>query len=188
MNMISMKVKLKDLKMWERNPQQMEHYKFEALKNSIKEFGFVEPLIINKNNEIIGGNHRYLALLELFGLDYEVDVIVVDLPKVKEKKLNIALNSLHGDFNSRLLSSIIQEIISEEEDLFSLGFTKEELNAINLSQEIKVDEIEKFDLKENLNLPEKVKEKSAREIICPHCHRPFSILLKDGRLEYFDSV
>ena len=54
-------------------------------KNSITEFGYVEPVIINKDLTVIGGHQRISVLREL-GYD-EIDCIVIDIDKTKEKLL-----------------------------------------------------------------------------------------------------
>ena len=49
---------------------------------SIKSVGLLEPLVINKKNQIISGNRRFQALKSL-GLD-EVEVIKKDIKKEEE--------------------------------------------------------------------------------------------------------
>ena len=77
----------KDLK-----PNDEEYIK---IKNSIENFGFVSPLVINKDMTVIGGHQRLKVLIEL-GYT-EIECIVVDLDKTSEKALNIALNKIQGD-------------------------------------------------------------------------------------------
>ena len=74
----------KDLK-----PDDAEYIK---IKNSIVKFGFVSPLVINKDMTVIGG-HQRLKVLKDLGIT-EVECIVVDLDKTNEKALNIALNKI----------------------------------------------------------------------------------------------
>ena len=54
--------KIKDLKVAEYNPNEMTKKEHQGLKDSIKEFGMVEPIVINmhkgREDVIIGGNHR----------------------------------------------------------------------------------------------------------------------------------
>ena len=63
---------------------------YEKIKNSIEEFGFADPLVVNKDMTIIGGHQRLTVGM---ALGYtEVPCAVVDVDKVREKALNIALN------------------------------------------------------------------------------------------------
>jgi ParB-like chromosome segregation protein Spo0J len=74
---------------------------YEKIKNSITEFGYVDPIIINSDNTIIGGHQRLKVLRDL-GYT-EVDCVVIEIDKTKEKALNIALNKISGEWNVELL-------------------------------------------------------------------------------------
>ena len=63
------------LKPYPSNPRKNEHA-VEPVANSIREFGFKQPIVVDKNNTIIAGHTRLLAAREL-GLT-EVPVIVAD--------------------------------------------------------------------------------------------------------------
>lgn len=65
---------------------------YQKIKKSILEFGFVSPLVVNKDMTVIGGHQRLKVLQEL-GFE-SVECIIVDLDKTKEKALNIALNKI----------------------------------------------------------------------------------------------
>lgn len=67
---------------------------FEKIKNSINEFGYVDPVIVNKDLTVIGGHQRISVLMTL-GFT-EIDCVVIDIDKTKEKALNVALNKIGG--------------------------------------------------------------------------------------------
>ena len=83
---------------------------YEKIKNSIKEFGYVEPIIINSDMTIIGGHQRATVLADL-GYT-EVECIVVDIDKTKEKALNVALNKITGEWNKELKTLKIRILMS----------------------------------------------------------------------------
>ncbi len=112
-----------ELKPAEYNPRKISRETLKALKNNIKEFGLVDPLIVNKDMTIIGGHQRYKACTEL-GFK-EVPCVVLDLPKSKEKALNLALNKISGEWDKVKLEHILKEIESIDLDL--TGFTDEDL-------------------------------------------------------------
>lgn len=108
----------KDLK-----PNDEEYIK---IKNSIENFGFVSPLVINKDMTVIGGHQRLKVLIEL-GYT-EIECIVVDLDKTSEKALNIALNKIQGDWDEEKLENLLKELKTENFDLELTGFNSEEIN------------------------------------------------------------
>lgn len=57
-------LKVKDLIPYERNPRNNKEA-VEFVANSIKEFGFKNPIIIDKDNVIVAGHTRLLAAKKL---------------------------------------------------------------------------------------------------------------------------
>ena len=85
------KLRIKDLVPASYNPRKKlkpGDKEFEKIKNSITEFGYVEPIIVNSDMTIIGG-HQRATVLQTLGYD-EIDCIVIEIDKTKEKALNIA--------------------------------------------------------------------------------------------------
>ena len=98
------------------------------IKNSIENFGYVSPLIINKDMTVIGGHQRLKVLKEL-GFT-ELECIVVDLDKTKEKALNIALNKIQGDWDEEKLEVLLQELKLDDFDTNLTGFDFDEVDEI----------------------------------------------------------
>lgn len=125
------KINVNDLKRAEYNPRKEltpEDKEYQKIKNSIQEFGYVEPIIINKDKTIIGG-HQRLSVLKDLGYN-EVDCIVVDIDKTKEKALNIALNKITGEWDLNKLGDLLLELDSENYDLELTGFDNYEIENI----------------------------------------------------------
>lgn len=115
-----------EIKPSEYNPRKISSDDLASLKRNIKEFGCVVPLIINKDRTLIAGHQRLKVLNEL---KYkEVNVIIVDLDKDKEKLLNISLNRIQGDWNNDLLETLLKGIDASSLNLS--GFTEKELEGI----------------------------------------------------------
>ncbi len=81
---------------------------FKSIERSLREFGYVDPIIINADGTIIGGHQRH-AVLQALG-ETEADVIVLDLSKRDEKALNIALNKIGGDWDMDLLREALADL------------------------------------------------------------------------------
>ena len=92
-----------DLKPATYNPRQISTKDYNSLKQSIKKFGMVDPIIANKDNTVIGGHQRLKICKELKYI--EIDCVVLDLSKEEERELNIRLNKNTGDFDMDILAN-----------------------------------------------------------------------------------
>ena len=90
-----------DLIAAEYNPRQMTAEQVQALTDSIKRFGLVDPIIINRHkdrkNIIIGGHQRVRIAREL-GIK-TVFCVEVELDPIAERELNIRLNKNTGEWD-----------------------------------------------------------------------------------------
>ena len=81
---------------------------YEKLKCSIAEFGYVEPVVWNRQTGNVVGGHQRLKVLVDMG-QTEIDCVVVDLDLRREKALNVALNKIQGDWDEEKLASLMAE-------------------------------------------------------------------------------
>lgn len=109
------------------NPRVMSQHDRQALERSIREFGLVEPIVINSDGTVIGGHQRLEALKKLGHTDAQC--VVVDLPKPKEKALNLALNRIRGDWDYRMLHSLLSDLQLSDVDLSLTGFSQFEIGS-----------------------------------------------------------
>ena len=82
------KRRIEDLKPADYNPRKQlkpGDAEYEKIKNSILHFGYVDPIIINKDGTIIGGHQRATVMKDLGTI--EAECVVVDLSKEDEKAL-----------------------------------------------------------------------------------------------------
>lgn len=82
--------KLSELKPYEKNPRHNEEA-VKYVKNSIKEFGFKVPIVIDKDNVIVAGHTRYLASKEL-GLETVPCIVADDLSPTQIKAFRLVDN------------------------------------------------------------------------------------------------
>ena len=94
---------LKDLNPASYNPRQISSKQYKDLKESVKKFGLVDPIIVNKDNTVIGGHQRLKVCKELKYV--EVECVMLDLSKEEERELNIRLNKNTGDFDMDILAN-----------------------------------------------------------------------------------
>lgn len=101
---------------------------FEKIARSIEEFGYVDPVIINKDGTIIGG-HQRCQVLKSLGFT-EIKCVIVDLDKNKEKALNIALNKITGAWDNDKLKDLLIDLDKSDLDATLTGFDSDELAKI----------------------------------------------------------
>lgn len=121
------KIAIKDLTPAAYNPRKdlkPGDVEFEKIKRSIEEFGYVEPVIINSDLTIIGG-HQRAKVLSALGYE-EIDCVVIEVDKTKEKALNIALNKITGDWDTESLAVLLQELDKESYNIELTGFDWDE--------------------------------------------------------------
>lgn len=124
---------------------------YKKIKDSITEFGYVEPVIVNSDMTIIGG-HQRVTVLEDLGYD-EIDCIVIDIDKTKEKALNIALNKITGEWNKELLADLIKDLQSSDFDVGFTGFDPPEIEQLfNSVHDKKITE-DDYDVDKELKKP-----------------------------------
>lgn len=99
---------------------------FEKLKRSIHEFGYVDPIIWNKQTGHVIGGHQRLKILQDEGLT-EVDCVVVDFDEAKEKALNVALNKISGAWDQAKLGLLISDLEASAFDVSLTGFDESEI-------------------------------------------------------------
>ena len=163
------KYKIEELKKAEYNPRKEltpEDKEYIKIKNSIEQFGYVEPIIINKDKTIIGG-HQRLSVLKDLGYD-EVECIEVDLDKTKEKALNIALNKITGEWDYGKLGDLLLELDSENFDLELTGFEDFEIENIMAPIELESEEDEENPYTNKINIPQyeiKGEEPDIKELV-----------------------
>jgi len=101
---------------------------YQKIARSIDEFGYVDPIIINADNTIIGGHQRATVLKDK-GFD-EVQVVVLDISKEQEKALNVALNKISGEWNMELLKDLLMELDTNGYDPTLTGFDLDEIESL----------------------------------------------------------
>jgi len=145
----TVEVSINDLTTPEYNPRKHDDLAKEQLKESIRRFGIVDPVVANstpaRKNIVIGGNFRLEVIKELGYIT--VPVVYVDIPNLDlEKELNIRLNKNVGSFDWDLLAQFDSSFLAD------IGFSSGELDTIfdiedtpeefNLEKELKKLDIE----------------------------------------------
>ena len=145
---------LKELKPAAYNPRKKlkkGDKEYEKIKQSLLKFGYVDPIIVNKDMTVIGGHQRLTVLKDL---DYETaKCVIVDLPKEDEKALNIALNKITGQWDDALLADLLLDLQESDFNLDLTGFEPPEIDDILSNVHDKELSEDEFDVEEELKKP-----------------------------------
>ena len=124
---------------------------YKKIKDSIEEFGFADPLVVNSDMTIIGGHQRLNVAIDL-GYT-EVPCAVVDIDKVREKALNIALNKITGEWDEQMLADLLTDLKEADYDLDYTGFDAPEVDALFSNIYDKTVKEDNFDVDKELQQP-----------------------------------
>ena len=141
---------VKDLIPYENNPRKNEDA-VQFVANSIKEFGFKVPIVIDKDNVVVAGHTRLMASKEL-GLETVPCIVADDLSEEQVKAYRIADNATAETswWDYQKLDEELAEIIHF--DLSDFGLP--DPDAIDIDDMFEETEFE---------------EPEPKTMICPHC-------------------
>lgn len=128
---------INSIKPSEFNPRiqlDVESEEFQKIKESIIEFGLVEPLLVNEvNMSIIGGHQRY-SVLKFLGYK-EVPCVLINEPdEEREKALCVGLNKIKGEWDNDKLTALLNEN-GVNESVTGFDKTEDDLNQYLIDEE-----------------------------------------------------
>ncbi len=153
-------MRLSEIKPYKKNAKKHDETQIKNVMQSIKEFGVVQPIVVDRTNTIIIGHCRYEAMKRLGYDELQEDwVKVVDLSEEEAEKLRLLDNKLNeSEWDLELLKDLVPSIDFSD---FEIDF--------NLPEEV-----------EDINLDDffedaPPKEKEPKKIQCPHCGEWFEV-------------
>lgn len=134
---------IKELKPYKKNAKKHPKEQVERIANSIKEFGFTQPVIIDKNNCVVARHGRILGAKKA-GLKTVPTVMLDELTEEQIKAYRLVDNKLNeSEWDFSLLDEEL-EILSDDIDMSLFGF---DLNMSDEELEQAIKEV-KFKTKE----------------------------------------
>lgn len=149
--------KIEELTPYENNPRKNDGA-VEYVANSIRDFGFKVPIVIDKNNVIIAGHTRLKAAKKL-GMKTVPCILADDLTDQQVKAFRLADNKV-GEIAQWDFDLLVGEIADIEINMEKYAFFDK--NAVDFDFVIDPD-------KEEDEEPEEKKEKEKKMVQCPHC-------------------
>ena len=150
------------------NPRNNDGEAVDRVAASIKEYGFKNPIIVDKENVIVAGHTRYKAAKKL-NLDTVPVIKADDLTPAQIKAFRIADNKVaeYSSWDNELLSFELEGLQDLDFDLDLTGFEQSELDGLLLNFAAGTEE-EQGDLS-------KLEDKEEKTVCCPNCGEVIAI-------------
>lgn len=158
MNIIN--VSIDKIKPYENNPRNNDDA-VDAVANSIKEFGWQQPIVVDTDGVIIAGHTRYKAAKQL--KLKEVPIVVADkLTKEQVNAYRLADNKVGelANWDTKKLDDELQALL-DQIDMTDFGF----------DENIEFDPADDIDV----DLETDDKDKKLIQVTCPNCGEVFTV-------------
>lgn len=148
-------INVSEIKEYAKNAKKHPEKQIKEIAQSIKKFGFKQPLVLDKNYEIVIGHGRLLAAKSL-GLELVPCVLADDLTEQEIKALRLADNKTNeSPWDFDLLDVELESIT--DLDMGDFGF--------DVKTDFNEHDIDDF----FTDAPEEKEDKEPKKIKCPHC-------------------
>lgn len=138
--------KVGELKAYEKNPRKNDNA-VEAVANSIREFGFKVPIVIDSNDVIVCGHTRLKAAIQL-GMENVPCIIANDLTDEQIKAFRLADNKT-AELATWDFSKLFDEIQGINLDMTDFGFPNTDQMLEGIFEEEEFEEEKEEDTKED---------------------------------------
>ena len=126
---------------------------YEKIKRSMRDFGYVDPIIWNEvTGNIVGGHQRFKVLAAEGAKELSCVVVHIENPD-DEKALNVVLNKAVGEWEPVALADLLTELQAKDYDVASTGFDAAEVDEILSNLHNKEAKDDEFDVDAELNKP-----------------------------------
>lgn len=117
---------IRDLKPYKKNAKKHPKSQVEQIANSIKEFGFTQPVLIDAENNVVAGHGRILGAKKA-GLKAVPVMYIQGLTKEQIDAYRLVDNKLNeSDWDYNVLDEELQRLFDESEiDMSDFGFDVE---------------------------------------------------------------
>lgn len=138
------------IKPYENNARLHSSIQINQIMQSIKEFGFTNPLIIDTEYNLIAGHGRLEALKQLNKIDFKDNPIlqvpciqVKDLSDTQKRALCLADNqiALNSTWDNEKLQDELEKLANENFNFDCLGFDDSVFDDLNIDNALNYDEL-----------------------------------------------
>ena len=188
-----MKIDKKDIKMlpiteiipYDRNPRQPPDSQIEELKNSIRQWGWTTPLLIDEDKTVLAGHGRLFAAKEL-NIEKVPCIQASGWSDEQKKAYVIADNQLaiNSSWDTSLLVKELREVNDSGFDMTQFGFDSSwfedfqpNLEPISSGFSVNENDINKAgsSMSDQITGITTDKSQAGMEVMCPYCSESFTI-------------
>jgi hypothetical protein len=169
---------------YDRNPKTHPDSQINQLVESIKQWGWTVPILIDEDDNVIAGHGRLYAALRL-EMEEVPCLVIAGLSEVQKAAYVIADNKLgeNGDWDMGLYFSELKDINEQGFDLSVIG-TDIDIDSLNYSPNFEpmteYPDIEQSDMEKarnnmsnNIDMRNSDKSLDGAEVACPRCAHVF---------------
>ena len=166
--MITEKINFQEIKPYLKNNKIHSSKQIDIIRKSIVDYGYIQPICIDKNNEIIIWHWRFEAIKQLIDLwSFPKDIEVVRLESLTPSQVR----------KLRLLDNKVSDMA--EWDIENIKFELEELWDSELNdlfiEDLKIEEPEDIDFDNIESNADREGKENSKEVVCPQCEWKFKI-------------
>jgi len=97
------------------NPRRISEDELDSLERSLRQFGFVQPVLARREDQTAIGGHQRLVAARRLGLT-KVPVIWLDISLEQARLLGLALNKISGSWDDALLARLLADLAAVQAD------------------------------------------------------------------------
>jgi ParB family chromosome partitioning protein len=128
-------VEINKLHKQSRNPNSMGEAEMAALRASIEEYGFLQPILVRSREdgfEIVDGHHRRDVMASM-GATTIPAVVVDNLSRRQIDMLQLAMNKNRGSLQLDVVEAIFRDLMEDglsDRELLATGYSDEDVNRL----------------------------------------------------------
>ena len=172
---------------YDRNPRVHPDSQIKQLQNSIREWGWTIPILIDEESNVVAGHGRLFAAQDM-GISEVPCVVATGWTEEQRKGYVIADNKLseNGQWNDSLYFSELRSLSEDGYDLSLVGMDEDfafedfepNLNPASEFSEVTDEDITsaKTNLDEAMSVESERKNTKGTEVMCPYCAETFTFV------------
>ena len=165
-------VAVADIKPYDKNPRRIPKSAVDGVADSIKRYGYQQPIVVDKDLVVIVGHTRLRAIQQL-GYE-EIEVYAADLPEEKAREYRLVDNRV-GEMTSWDHESLVAELREFESGLLEQYFPNVDLE---IGQIESARQVTQKDVDNAAEAIQKVNEGDtmlSTQVKCPSCYFVFDV-------------